>query len=891
MQMSFARTASEVLQEHDVDIQSGLSPREVQTRRQEWGPNRLLTRRSMSIWAILINQFRGVIVLLLLAAMVLSAFSNDRLEMIAIGTVILLNATIGFVSELRAVRSMEALRRLGESFASVRRSGKITLVSSTELVPGDIVIIEAGAMVPADLRIIIDSNIQADESALTGESVPVNKNTDPVSHDTELADRRCMLYKGTAVTRGSGECVVCSTGMNTELGKITSLMLSSDDGVTPLEKRLEMLGRKIVWLSCSVAVLVGIVGLLSGKDPMLIIKTSIALTIAAVPEGLPIVATLALTRGMWRMAKRNVLINRLEAVETLGATTVIFTDKTGTLTENRMTARNIATSNHEVILGESSDKKTVGLDAEPDLLALVECGILCNNAAWSDEQDSEQRMPIGDPMEIALMNAGDQMGINPTKIRAAFPKVKEIAFQNSTNMMATFHRSDQMDFRIAVKGAPEAVFNACKSVRSGNTEVLLEEINRQQWSKRNTSMASSGLRVLAIAERRVDRITDDPYNGLTLLGLVGFVDPPRKTVTDAIAACRDAGVRVVMVTGDQAPTACYVASEVGIDTDSGMIIGHELTKGDDDSQGSKNLSNHIMRTTIFARMNPTQKLDLIKRYQSHGDIVAMLGDGVNDAPALKSANIGVAMGKRGTDVAREASDMILRDDSFESIAVAIEQGRIIFDNIRIFIRYLLSCNLSEILVVLLGVAAQTPLPILPLQILFLNLVTDVFPAMALGIGEGDSRMMKRPPRDSKEPILTRRHWIEMGGFGILIAITVLGSLLYALHVLELAKTQSVTVSFLTLAFAQLWHVFNMRSPGSSLIYNQVTQNLYIWFAILLCVLLIVAAVYIPWLAGPLQTEDPGWRGWSVVLIWSVVPTVLGQMWIMFSSSSNKSKDE
>ncbi len=880
MDRPFARPAADILQDLGVDLRQGLTDKDARARKQEFGANQLHTQRPARVWKILIDQFRGVIVLLLFAAMILAAITNDRLELLAIGVVIVLNAAIGFVSELRAVRSMEALRHLGETYARVRRCGQTRRVASTELVPGDIVIVEAGDIISADMRIVRSSNMLADESTLTGESVPVEKGSEPVSEDATLGDRRCMLYKGTAVTRGSGECVVWATGMGSELGHITSLMLESDEGETPLERRLETLGRRIVWLSCFIAALVVVVGLYSGKDTAMIIKTAIALTVAAVPEGLPIVATLALTRGMWRMAKRNVLIKNLDAVETLGATTVIFTDKTGTLTENRMTVRRVICGTGQTLLDKAD------ADQDPDLRDLLEVGILCNNASLDADDHSSERSFSGDPMEVALLVAGIQAGVDPDATRAAYPKLREHAFDSSVNMMATLHNAPQGAVRVAVKGAPEAVLGASSSVAVQGGCETLDERSRSEWIGRNVSMAQDGLRVLAIAQKTALRADEDPYRELTLLGLIGLIDPPRKSVGDAILGCQRAGVRVVMVTGDQGPTARFIAGAVGIRTDSDIVLGQELSRV---SNGSIEPDDQWLNASIFARVTPAQKLELVKRAQRNGEIVAMLGDGVNDAPALKSANIGVGMGKRGTDVAREASDMILRDDAFDSIVVAIEQGRVIFGNIRTFIRYLLSCNLSEILVVLLGVAAQTPLPVLPLQILFLNLVTDVFPAMALGIGEGDPHAMDRPPRRPDEPVLTRRHWIGIAASGFLIAVTVFLSLLISLHLLNLDQPQSVTVSFLTLAFAQLWHAFNMRQPGSGIWKNQITTNRYLWMAIALCTLLLIAAVHVPWMAQPLQTGNPGWRGWAVVGIMSLIPLVVLQICISLRSVPRRAK--
>ncbi|MDH3227792.1 MAG: cation-transporting P-type ATPase, partial [Thermoleophilia bacterium] len=615
----------------------------------------------------------------------------------------------------------------------------------------------------------------------------------------------------------------------------------------------------------------------------LIIKTAIALAVAAIPEGLPIVATLALARGLWRMARRNVLINRLAAVETLGATTVIFTDKTGTLTENRMAVRHIRTSAGEVELGGGPvdargefrrAEEAVEARADPELLALLEVAILCNNASWNPRHADQPA--IGEPMEVALIVAGAKAGMDHAALREALPEVEEIAFDPSVNMMATYHLTTERSLRVAVKGAPEAVLAACTGVQVGEDRVPLTLPDRARWLERNSAMAATGLRILAFAQKSADEVDADPYSQLTLLGLAGLIDPPRADAREAVQACQDAGVRVVIVTGDQAPTARYIATAVGLSGDNAVINGAELPPPEELSASQ---STRILRASIFARVSPEQKLDLIRLSQRRGEVVAMTGDGVNDAPALKAADIGIAMGKRGTEVAREASDMVLRDDAFASIVHAVAQGRVVFGNIRSFVRYLISCNLSEIIVVVLGVLLQTALPILPLQILFLNLVTDVFPALALGLGEGDDSVMERPPRDPEEPILTKRHWIQNVVFGSVIALSVLGALLISQHVLGFDETKAVTVSFATLALAQLWHVLNMRERGSDPVANQVTRNRYVWMALALCVGLLLAAVYVPPLAAALDTVDPGASGWLVALVMSLLPTVFVQVWL------------
>ncbi|MHB8862329.1 MAG: cation-translocating P-type ATPase [Pirellulaceae bacterium] len=879
----WTRSAGEMLDHLRVAADQGLDEAEVKARREQFGPNRLQRVSRKSAWRILVDQFRSLIVLLLAAAAALSFASGHWLEGVAITAVLALNGAIGFVTELMAVRSMEALHEWSDVTATVRRGGKVQKVPAHDLVPGDMVIIEGGDIVTADVRLVTGSRLQADESALTGESVPVEKGVDAVEAESPLAERSCMLFKGTAVTRGSGEAVVVATGMKTELGRISSLVTEAEEEQTPLEIRLERLGRSLVWLTLIIAAVIAMAGVIAGRPLFFMVQTAIALAVAAIPEGLPIVATAALARGMWRMARRNGLINRLSAVETLGSTTVICTDKTGTLTENRMTARRFVLESGEIeVSGEDKGGARFLLNGQPTepsgdagLLRALQVGVLCNNASLGE--DAEQKgLGVGDPMELALLYVGKKAGLRQEEMRREAPEQRKEAFDSETKMMATFHHQ-QDRYRVAVKGAPEAVLPVCSSVLAAEDARPLDEPNRERWLHRSQELASQGLRVLALAEKTVEAPDAPPYEQLTFLALVGLVDPPRQDVRAAIGHCREAGIRVVMITGDQAATARYVAAAVGLTTngeEARVLEGKDLKEPD---QWTDEDRNHLRSAAILARVDPKQKLDLVALYQEGREVVAMTGDGVNDAPALKKADIGIAMGLRGTQVAREAADMVLKDDAFATIVAAVEQGRIIFTNIRKFVVYLMSCNVSEILVVALVSLINAPMPILPLQILFLNLVTDVFPALALGAGEGDPHYMQRPPRDPREPVLTRRHWWAIGGYGLLIACAVLTAFALALTWLEMPTEQAVTVSFLTLAFAQLWHVFNLRDAGSGFVRNDITRNPFVWGAVVLCIGLLLAAVYVPGLGKVLQVVEPGRTGWLLLLGMSFVPWIVGQL--------------
>jgi Ca2+-transporting ATPase len=893
----WAEPYQDILAELDVSAETGLDAAEVKQQRKRYGPNRLRQAGTRSAWQVLADQFRSLVVVLLIVAALASFVFGERTESIAIVAVVIINAAIGFFTELRAVRSMEALQTLGQVSVKARRDGQVQEISADKLVPGDVVVVEGGDIVTADVRLVEASKLQADESALTGESMPVTKAVEPAEEDAPLAERSSMLFKGTAVTRGSGEGIVVATGMHTELGHISSLVEEAEEESTPLEARLEQLGRRLVAVTLIIAVLVALMGFIAGKELLLIVETSIALAVATVPEGLPIVATLALARGMWRMARREALINRLSAVETLGATNVICTDKTGTLTENQMTVTEIALEQGLIrVTGEglqtegqfSRNSTSVDPKDTGTLGQLLKVGILCNNAELQNDESGDGPQAVGEPEEVALLVAGAKAGFSRNDLLEKTPEVREDAFDPDIKMMATYHRSNGQ-YAVAVKGAPAAVVNACSSFHTEDGVRQMSDSDSERWLDRSASMAEDGLRVLALAMKTVDEQNTEPYKGLSLLGLAGLLDPPREEVRPSLDACKEAGVRVVMVTGDHPATARKIAKAVGLVQGTGVevIQGSEVRALEDLSEEER---ERIQGASILARVSPEQKLDLIALHQDNGAIVAMTGDGVNDAPALKKADIGVAMGKRGTEVAQEAADMVLRDDAFSSIVAAVEQGRVIFGNIRKFVFYLLSCNISEILVVSVASLVNAPLPVRPLQILYLNLVTDVFPALALGVGEGDALVMKKPPRDPQEPVLTRDHWQAIGGYGALITFSVMGAFALAFNGLEVAERKAVTISFLTLAFAQLWHVFNMREAGSSMLRNEVTRNPYVWGALALCIGLLAAAVYFPILADLLKTEDPGLTGWSLVIVASLIPLVIGQSWKRFSSANQDDTD-
>jgi len=867
---AWSKTPDETLKHFAVEQNEGLNRRQVPKNREQYGTNIIRKKKKKSAIRILTEQFKSIIILLLGVAGGLSFAFSEIIEGFAIIAVIILNTLIGFFTELRAVRSMEALQKLSSVKATVRRDGHIKEIDARKLVPGDIVIIGSGDIIPADIRILEANKLQTDESALTGESMPVRKTVDPVDEKTELAERKSMLYKGTAVTRGSGEGIIIHTGMDTELGEISRMVEEAEEERTPLEKRLNKLGRKLIWVTLAVAVAMAAAGIIAGKEPLTMIKTTVALVVASIPEGLPIVATIALARGMHKMARKNALVNRLSSVETLGATTIIATDKTGTLTENKMFVTRIDSPSPDGVeeTGINTDRKERQEFPSELIERTIKVGVLCNNAELQDDDDG-----VGEPLEVALLSAGRIYGIERSKLLEEIPEEKEIAFDSDTKMMGTIHKKNGSLY-YAVKGAPEAVLGKCTRIRTDEGVREISDSDKKNWIKQNAEMAESGLRIIAVAEKETDSM-EEVYQNLTYLGLVGLLDPPRQDIEGSIAACHAAGIRVLMVTGDQRGTAKEVGKRVGIYSEKENLIleGMEI----DEYFGDESKHDDLIRTAVFSRVNPKQKLDIIELHQNNGEIVAMTGDGVNDAPALKKADIGVSMGQRGTEVAREASDMVLKDDAFSSIVTAVNEGRIIFTNIRKFVIYLLSSNLSEILTVGLASFFAIPLPLLPLQILFLNVVTNVFPALALGVGEGEHDVMSRKARDPSEPVISSRHWRIISVYSTVIMLSVLGSLIYAREVLGFTENEAVTVSFLTLAFTQIWHVFNMRERGSNFFRNDITRNTWVWGAIALCIVLLLAAVYVPLMAEVLSIVPPTITGWITIIAFSLITFVFGQL--------------
>jgi P-type Ca2+ transporter type 2C len=870
-------SAEEIVLAFQTDSKRGLSQAEAEKRATEFGLNIYKAQKQKSIWLMMILQFKSPIVYLLFFAVAVTFYFQNFVESIAILSVIFLNALIGFSMELQARHSMNALREMDVICSKVLRDGKILEIPSENIVPGDIIPLEAGDVIPGDAHILESNQLQCNESSLTGESLPTEKNIEKLPKITALGDRFNVVFKGTSVTNGNGKAVITGISQHTQLGTITSLVENSVEKETPLDKKIRVLTKKLIWITLGMTLIFAITGLIQGKDWVLILETSIALAVAAFPEGLPIVATVALAYGMLLMAKQNAIVKKLSAVETLGSTNVILTDKTGTLTENKIYVdtfsfpkekMKVSIKDNELSFSEGNIEKS-----EAEFKKLVLIGLLCNNASPKEGNDKTEF--IGDPIEVALIHLADASGCIPEEIKSQYVRTAEMPFSSETSTMGTLHKNSGGYF-VAAKGSPEHLLVNCSMQLIGTSKQDLSDEDRKNILAQSESMAAEGLRVLAFAFREEEEINGDDFlNSLVYVAMIGFLDPPRLDIKEAILTCRNAGIKIVMITGDHPLTALNIAKKVGLvdENEQDTITGIDIPNME---SLSEEWNKKILSTSVFARTTPKQKLEIVANFQNAGNIVAMTGDGVNDAPALKKADIGIAMGLRGTQVAKETASIILVDDSFVSIAKAVAHGREIFQNIQKFVIYLVSCNLSEIFIVTtLGFIAPAS-TLLPLQILFLNMVTDVFPALALGLGKGDKTVMERPPRDPKLLIVSDRDWISISLYAATMTLAVLAAVIYYRHFISTDSKITNNVAFITLAFAQLFHVFNMSSLHSNLLVNEITKNKFVWIALLICTLLLLLVYAIPQMRLILGLELLPANVWLLSILAGLVPLVLVQ---------------
>jgi Ca2+-transporting ATPase len=800
----------------------GLSTADVPRRRQQFGANRLPEPPRQRLLLVFARQFRNIIILLLAVAGAISYATGDHLETAAILVVIFLNAIIGFVTEWQAGRALEALRKTTHVMARVRRDGRIVSVPAEDLVVGDVVLATAGDKVPADIQLHDASALRAEESALTGESRTVLKDTHPVPAAAPVAERTSMLFLGTSVAGGHGEGVVVAVGESTELGKIGRLVTTVEDELTPLQRRLDALGRRLVWIVLAVGGVVTLAGWLRGDPFWLMMEIGITLAVAAVPEALPAVTTFILAFGVLRMARRNAIVRRLTSVETLGSTTTICSDKTGTLTMNRMTVTDLEAHHPETA---------------------IEVMVLCNEATPGN----------GDPTEVALLDYAEASGHDVTAMRAKYPLVRDYPFDSALKRMITVHRNGS-GYLWLLKGAPGVVFDACS------------QIDRAAAERSNAALASRGLRVLALARKRTLSPGDDPVSGYEFTGLVGMQDPPRPGVGEAIATAKRAGIRVVMLTGDQSDTARAITRELRLSDDEEPRVMHAR-----ELSGAA-LDEVVVQVDAFARVSPEDKFRIVESLQKRGEVVAVTGDGVNDAPALRKADVGIAMGERGTEVAKEAADIVLADDNFSTIVAAIEGGRAIYANIEKFVHMMLSHNLAEILMIFAAILLGFPLPLLPLQVLWLNLVTDVFPAFALALEPASPRVMERPPRKRSEALLSGSLFGTVVWQGALLAAVSLAAYYWALGRYG-DGPHARMIALFSLVGVQIAQTFNCRSRTSSA-FAGVTRNPHMFFATATVLLLQGAALQIETLRRVLAIAPPTRDDLVVLAVTLVVPLAL-----------------
>ena len=918
--------AKQLLKILEADGQKGLTADQATRRLEIHGYNELEERPRPGFWQMLLVQFDNFVIWILIVASIISALLGDYIEATAILAIVILNAVVGVVQEGKAEEALAALKKMAAPDAHVIRDGHRITIPARELVPGDLLLLEAGNYVPTDVRLLESANLKIDEASLTGESFPVQKNIHATpAADAVLGDRKNMAYMSTMVTYGRGRAVAVSSGMNTEMGRIAEMIQSYEEEPTPLQTRLDQLGKWLGWGSLIICGLVFLVAIMrdtnwaaisqiglanyfeTEQDTIVeLFLVAISLAIAAVPEGLPAIVTVNLALGMREMVKRNALIRRLQAVETLGSASIICSDKTGTLTQNEMTAVQLSVWGVQLrVTGEGyqpvgrfedqDEKRLVNPADYPDTAILLRGALLCSDATLelaNDSDDHRSMRMVGDPTEGALVVAAAKANMWRDKSEMRYPRVAEVPFDSTRKRMSTIHLDvDGHGHVVFVKGAPDIVMDLCTHVLRRGDKVAIDDSIRERIVKANQEMAQSALRILAVAYRDLDELPDEITpetieKELVFVGLVGMIDPARPQVGPAMAIARQAGIRTVMVTGDYPVTARAIGEQIGLLRPEGRVItGIELNQMSD-----QELIAIADQVDVFARVSPEHKVRIVEAFKELGQVVAMTGDGVNDAPALKRANIGVAMGITGTDVSKETADMVLTDDNYASIVSAVEQGRVIYANIRKFVYYLLSCNLAEIATIFIATLLGWPSPLTPIQLLWLNLLTDGAPALALGMEKGDPDTMNRPPRPIDEPIINRE--MRLGMIVQTIAITTVVLIAYwlgmkegeALHGANSAEAISLarTMAFITLSASELFRAYTARSEFFPLFGIGVLSNKYMQYAVGVSITLLLAVVYLPFLGPIFDTTPISLLEWVEMLPLILFPSVAAELtkWYM-----------
>lgn len=862
--MWFEKGVDEIIKELNTDKVNGLTSEEAVTRRNKYGPNRLTGKKKKSILRLLFEQINDVLIYILLGAAVISALLNEISDAAIIIIVVILNAVIGLVQESKAEKALESLKKLSFPKALVKRDGKILEISSEDVVAGDVVILEAGKYVPCDLRLIETANLKIEESALTGESVPSQKYAEDISQNenTALGDQKNMAFMSTMVTYGRGSGIAVAIGMDTEMGKIAKMLDENGKNLTPLQVKLAQLGKMLGFVVLVICILMFGVALIQHRDLFEMFLTAISLAVAAIPEGLPAMVTIVLAVGVQRMIKRNAIIRKLPAIETLGSVNIICSDKTGTLTQNKMTVTKFYADG---ILDDVSR-----LDIKNDVhSSLVRDMVLCSDATYSGDSKT------GDPTEIALIELGVKFNMYKDDENKLHSRKNEIPFDSDRKLMTTLNKFGDK-FNVITKGAVDNLIKICTHIYMNGSVIPFSDDLKSKVMEASDVMSKEALRVLAAAFKVVDSAKieiDSMEKDLTFVGLVGMIDPPRENVENSIEECRKSGIRTVMITGDHKNTAFAIAKKLGIAEDlSQVILGHEF-----DRLSDREAEDKIDNLRVFARVSPEHKVNIVKTLKKKGNIVSMTGDGVNDAPSLKAADIGVAMGITGTDVAKDASDMILTDDNFSTIVEAVKEGRNIYNNIRKSIVFLLSCNIGEIVALFIGIVLGWPSVLRPIHLLWVNLITDSLPALALGVDPDDPDIMKEKPRDAKKGLFSGRIGVFLIGNGILIGIITLSAFYIGNLVYSNSLMHAQTMAFVVLSVSQLFYTLSMRHSEKSIFEIGVFTNKYLIGAIILGIILQNIVITVPFLASVFKVFRLTIQDWLFVLLLSIIPLVVNEI--------------